>query len=178
MKLARVSAMQVDAVIGNGERRLLDIEMSPDWTIQTVFEGESLKLVLQAITPSISAGLIYLFANSDPCCGVAEPLPAAASELLLFAPLVPLVKCPQGFQALSWTAWKEVTSSTCFQDFGMPSSMASSLPGMGEDEIDVMSVESVSNPNDSEEEDSGEDRGDSEAAASEGDSDGCSDVSS
>ena len=174
--LLLASTMQVDAVIWNGERRLLDIEMSPDWTIRTVFEGEALKLVLQAITPSISAGLIYLFANSQSDCGVAEPLPAAASELLLFAPLVPLVKCPEGFQALSWTAWKEVTSSTCFQDFGMPASMASSLPGMGEEEMDVVSVDSVSNLDDSEEE-YGEDLKDSDAAASEGDSDGCSDVS-
>lgn len=168
--------MRVDAVICNGERRLLDIDMSPDWTIRTDFEGEALKLVLQAITPSISAGLIYLFANSQPDCGVAEPLPAAASELLLFAPLVPLVKCPEGFQALSWTAWKEVTSSTCFQDFGMPVSMASSLPGMGEEDMDVASADSISNLDDSEE-DSGEDLGDSDAAASEDDSDGCSDVS-
>jgi len=168
--------MQVDAVISNGERRLLDIEMSPDWTIHVVFEGESLKLVLQAITPSISTGLIYLFANTKPSCGLAEPLPAAASELLLFAPLIPLLKCQEGFQALSWTAWKEVTSSTCFQDFGMPSSMASSLPGLGEDDIDAASIDSASNPADSGDE-TGEDRCESDAVMSDADSDECSDVS-
>jgi hypothetical protein len=169
--------MQVDAVVSNGERRLIDIDMSPDWTIRTVFEGESFELVLQAITPSISTGLIYLFANSKPLRGVAEPLPAAASELLLFAPLVPLLKCPEGFQALSWNAWKEVTSSTCFQDFGMPSSMASSLPGLGEDDMDVASIESASEDLANSEEDSGEDLDESDAVASEADSDGCSEVS-
>lgn len=168
--------MQVDAVISNGERKLLTIDMSPDWTISTTFEGESLKLVLQAIIPSISTGLIYLFANSKAFSGIAEPLPAAASELLLFSPLVPLLKCPEGFQALSWTAWKEVTSSTCFQDFGMPSSMASSLPGLGEDDLEGESQESASNQADSDE-DMGEEICESDAGISEGDSDECSEAS-
>lgn len=170
------ATMQVDAVISNGERKLLNIDMSPDWTITTVFEGEPQRLVLQAVIPSICTGLIYLFANSNPSIGVAEPLPSAASELLLFAPLVPLLKCPEGFQALSWSAWKDVTSSTCFQDFGMPASMASSALGVGDDELDADSLDSASGLTESDNE-MEEEACDSEAGLTEGESDGCSDAS-
>jgi hypothetical protein len=138
--------MEVNAVLSNGGSKALHIEMSCDWFITSHFGDRPVQLSVQCVLPSISTGLIYLFANSEmsaesrPAC----PLPWAASELLLFEPVVALVKCAEGFQALSWNAWKELTTSTCLQDFGMPSSMTTSLNVMGEDEVDLQSLESAS----------------------------------
>ena len=140
--------MQVDAAMSNGERKLIKIDMNPDWIIQASLGDRSVNLALQAVLPSVSTGLIYLFASSAPLddgeFALVSPLPSAASELLLYAPLVALIKCPEGFQALAWSAWKEITASSCLQDFGMPSSMAASLNGGVEDELDAQSLNSAS----------------------------------
>jgi hypothetical protein len=167
--------MQVDAVMSSGERAQLQVQMTPKWSILTTYEGVELELYLQAIVPSISAGLIYLFGAPDARLGAVEALPEAAAELLLFAPLVPLLKCPEGFQVISWSAWKEVASSACFQDFGMPSSMVSSAAAPDED-LDSASLDGSSNAES--EEKTADELGDESAGVdSDMDSGACSDVS-
>jgi hypothetical protein len=150
--------MLVDAAMANGERAALQIQMTPDWRIQAAAPGGSgaaAELTLQAVLPSVAVGLIYLFAASQPGGEVDPlvwPLPTAASELLLYAPLVPLLKCSEGFQALAWSCWKEITASTCMQDFGMPPSLVPSCTALGEEEedLDVRSLQSESWAEDSE----------------------------
>lgn len=173
--------MQVDAIMSGGERAQLQVQMTPHWTMLANHDGAQVELALQAIVPSISAGLIYLYGASDARFGAVDALsmPAAAAELLLFAPLVPLLKCQEGFQVMAWSAWKDVASSVCFQDFGMPSSMVSSALGLEEEDQDSASLDSASNgaaSEDKSEEELGEEseNEDSEAQDSDG---GCSDVS-
>lgn len=132
--------MNVDAATANGERRNISVVMTADWCLRT----SDVDLPLQAVLPSISLGLVYLFAPSKQLEGDVQPLPAAAAELLLYAPLVALVKCPQGFQSLSWSAWRDLTSSACLQDFGMPSSMATSLNAGVEEDLETQSLASIS----------------------------------
>jgi len=150
--------MLVDAAMANGERAALQIQMTPDWRIQAAAPGgggAAEELTLQAVLPSVAVGLIYLFAASQPgdqADPLVWPLPTAAGELLLYAPLVPLLKCSEGFQALAWSCWKEITASTCMQDFGMPPSLAPSCTALGEEEedLDVRSLQSESWAEDSE----------------------------
>ena len=160
-----------------GERQLLRIDLLQDWSINTPLGT----LSLQAIVPSISTGLLYLFARSSPLEGMeipwVEALPAAATELMLYAPLVVLIKCPESFRALSWNAWKEITTSSCLQDFGMPSSMATSLNGGGEEEMDVRSLKSESLDIGSGHEDEESDTGCNEDAMTEEESGGDSEAS-
>jgi len=135
--------MQVDAALSNGESRSVAIEMTPEWLVKAHVGERVVVLALQAVLPSVSTGLVYLFAASAPGDDIVswvEPLPPAASELLLYAPLVPLVKCQAGFQALSWAAWKELATSSCLQDFGMPPSLATSLNAGLDDELDLESL--------------------------------------
>ena len=169
--------MQVDAVMSSGERAQLQVQMTPNWSILTSYDGAQLELFLQAIMPSISAGLIYLFGPSDARFGVVDALPAAATELLLFAPLVPLLKCPEGFQVMSWSAWKDVVMSACFQDFGMPSSMVSSALGLEGEDLDSASLDSNSNAAESDDKTAEELCDETEDLDSEDVSDACSDVS-
>lgn len=169
--------MQVDAIMSCGERTQLQVQMTPNWSVLTTYDGAQLELFLQAVMPSISAGLIYLFGPSDARFGAVDALPAAAAELLLFAPLVPLLKCPEGFQVMSWSAWKDVASSACFQDFGMPSSMVSSAVGLEDDDQDSASLDSNSIVAESEEKSVEELGEESESLDSGDDSDACSNVS-
>jgi hypothetical protein len=170
--------MQVDAIMSSGNRAQLQVQMTPSWSVLTSYDGVQLELFLQAIMPSISAGLIYLFAPSDARFGAVDALPAAAVELLLFAPLVPLLKCPEGFQIMSWSAWKDVALSTCFQDFGMPSSMVSSAAALEDDEdLDSASLDSYSNAAESEDKTADEIGDESDILEDGEDSDACSDVS-
>lgn len=191
--------MQVDAAMSNGERCSLKIDMTPEWCIHAEAPGAGkVELALQAVLPSVTLGLIYLFAASEPLLGMADPLasplPSAATELLLYAPLVPLLKCTQGFQALTWTSWKELTAATCLQDFGMPISSLAASAAAGDDERSeaasaagalelAQSLDSDSCMLDSDEELSAEDAEPGFAASAEGalsdaaDSDAGSDIS-
>jgi len=182
--------MQVTAALSNGQKKMATIEMAPNWSIEAHLEGEQpVLLELQAVLPSISTGLIYFFTSSKPLYGLDEasvvgPLPHAANELLLYAPLVALVKRAEGFQALSWSAWRELTSASTALDFGMASSVGDSCPmasmheGLEDDgmdpslDADILSSESEGKTAGSEE--SGEDEDLADADGSDDDDEVCS----
>lgn len=128
--------MQASAVLATGEKARMLINMTPGWLLQGCLDGEPepLTLHLQAVTPHTGTGFVYLFSNVVAKHGVLQQAPPSVREVLFYAPVVGLLKCPEGFQVLSYEAWKDLVSETYFQDFGMPPSMLSSLNGNGDEE--------------------------------------------
>jgi hypothetical protein len=129
--------MKVDAVMASGERLAIDLEMTPEWDIQGSLGGRPLKLQLQAVSPHTGCGFVYVFSSVEDTHGVLEQVPPCLRDVLFFAPVVGFLKCHGGFQAISYSSWKELISETYFQDFGMPSSMVSSAYEAAEDEDDL-----------------------------------------
>lgn len=127
--------MQVEAALADGKHCGVTIEMDNDWRIQTNYAQDQVVLHLQAVLPNSDKELLYLFAASDPRHGAVTPLPPLASELLLYAPLVPLLKRPNnGFQALSWANWEAVVAEV---GDVMPTSAGDSQALVNEDTADV-----------------------------------------
>ena len=129
--------MNVEAALSAGELLPVAVHMQADWTLRCCLEGGASAapelLQLQAVLPC-SGELLYLFApDEDVGLGVAGPLPPLASELLVYAPLVPLVKRPEGFQGLSRRSWEDMTSACALQDSIMQVSAGDSLALVGEE---------------------------------------------
>lgn len=124
--------MQVDAMLADGKRCKATVHMFPDWSIVAKWLDQEAQLQLQAVMPSTYGDILYLFAATQPCHGVVMPLPPLASELLIYAPLVPLLKRADGFQAITWTSWDALIS-----DLGdvMQASAGDSLTLLGGDDI-------------------------------------------
>ena len=89
-----------------GEARITD-----DWLVYlTSKDWVNKHLVLQAVCV-YDMHLIYMFSDIySPGATAIEKLPAMVRELLLFSPLLPLRKTPDGFQAISPEEWTEITS--------------------------------------------------------------------
>lgn len=127
----------MDAIMASGERLAIDLEMTPEWDIRGSLDERPLKLQLQAVSPHTGSGFVYVFSNVEDDYGVVEQVPPCLRDVLFFAPVVGFLKCEGGFQAVSYGSWKELISETYFQDFGMPSSMVSSVYETAEDEDDL-----------------------------------------
>lgn len=135
--LGLAEAMHVHAAFADGELLPVAVDMQADWTLRCCVEGgnegKAPELQLQAVLPC-SGELLYLFCPDDDVgFGVAGPMPPLAAELLVYAPVVPLVKCPQGFQGLSRRSWEDMTSASALQDSVMQVSAGDSLALVGDD---------------------------------------------
>ena len=126
--------MKVDAIAASGERLSIDLEMTPEWDIRGSLGDGPIKLQLQAVSPHTGSGFVYVFSNVSDDYGVVEQVPPCLRDVLFFAPVVGFLKCQWGFQAVSYSTWKDLISETYFQDFGMPSSMISSVYDNAEEE--------------------------------------------
>lgn len=148
--------MQVTAVLA-GEVRPASVSMCPDWTLlcRLGTEERELKLVLQALLPC-SGHLLYLFAPDVevPGLSAASPLPPLASELLIYSPLVPLLRHPEGFEVMSRRAWEDMTAARLPQDSVMQVSAGDSLMISCEEETELDELEAASDlPDDVDDED-------------------------
>ena len=121
-----------DAILSDGGHCQLSIAMRGDWSMEATLADSSrnIELRLQAVVPDAENGLLFLYAPADPVLELtpgimAGPLPANASELLLYAPTVALRKCEQGFMLLSWQVWKDIAAAPG-REYGAVSSLVES----------------------------------------------------
>lgn len=127
-----------EAILADGNHVKAIVTMRPNWSMTACVEDATLELQLQAVIPDTDNGLIFLYAPSEPQARyspavAASPLPANATELLLYAPTIALRKNDKGFCMLSWQVWKEFTQAPG-REYGVLSSIAESCPLSAEEE--------------------------------------------
>jgi hypothetical protein len=159
------SSMESFVALGAGGWAQAAVEMTDSWVVTARLDGTtSYRLQLQAVLPC-SGELLYLFAaDGDVGLGAAAPLPQLASELLVYAPLLPLLKRPGGFQGLSRSAWQELTSAEKSVASFMQVSAGDSLAVVGE-EAEGVDLELSEAGGDGDDDDDVEDEEPSEAEA-------------
>lgn len=149
-------ALETIAIDSQGAVHMASISMSSSWDIQAFSEGQAIANLSLSCAFPWGQDAIYLFSSLGREEAPLETLPSPVSEVLLFAPVVPLKWQQGGFQALNPTEWEALVLTeladrppTCAS---APLKVLGNVPTWDEDEnCDNMSDEEISMDNTDEE---------------------------
>ena len=111
--VSRIVTMSLDHALVIGAQDVIssaNIMLDSTWTtLQVVPEGGDTKVAVYLKTAfKYASSVLYIFGRDDVDAQCAVTPPSAVKEIMLFAPVVPLRRTCEGFQALTESEWKDV----------------------------------------------------------------------